>query len=299
MDIYKSYSKKRKNNVILGDSLSILKTIETDSVDHCITDPPYNISGYDDKKKIGWLQSNKYWTDDKNFNKVDEKWDSFTNETYDKFTEAWIKEIFRVVKPNGTIVIFGSHHNIFKISTLLEKENKKILNFVTWYKRNAFPNITHRMLCDSTEFFIWAINNSQKEAKKWVFNYEVLKSLNLNKKCIKCNKTLSGTFKHCPYCGKADLKSIHIQMRNMWDITGTPTSERRHGKHPTQKPIEIIKRIVLGSTMENDTIIDPFAGSGTLPLVAQQNNRNFIAIEKEQEYCDLMVKRLSNPEEVV
>ncbi len=293
-----NYNPKLDNNLILNDCLLIFSSISNHSVDHCITDPPYNISGYDGKKKIGWLKSNNYWTKKKNFTKIDEKWDSFSNKTYEDFTRAWLKEIFRIVKPNGNIIIFGSHHNIFKIASVLEQEEKKILNFITWYKRNAFPNITHRMLCDSTEFVIWAVNNSQKDAKNWVFNYETLKKLNGVKKCDKCKKTLESDFSYCPFCGNPDLKTLNLQMRNMWDIPGTPTIERKHGKHPTQKPLEIIKRFVLGATKENDIIIDPFAGSGTLPLVAHRYKRRYIAIEKEKEYYKLMIKRLEASEQL-
>lgn len=298
MKINTDYNSGLENNLILNDSLLILPKIEARSVDHCITDPPYNISGYDGKKKIGWLKSNGYWTGEKNFNKVDEKWDSFSNKTYENFTQVWLKEIFRIIKPNGNIIIFGSHHNIFKIASILEKEDKKILNFITWYKRNAFPNITHRMLCDSTEFIIWAINNSQKEAKNWTFNYDALKKFNQIKKCDKCKKTLDSNYKYCPFCGNNNLKSINLQMRNMWDILGTPTTERKQGKHPTQKPIEIIERIVIGATKEKDIIVDPFAGSGTLPLVAQKYKRRYVAIEKEKEYYELITKRLQANEQL-
>lgn len=246
-----------------GDCLDILKTIETDSVDSCITDPPYNISGYDDKKKIGWLESNNYWKDDKSFKKIDEKWDSFSDDDYELFTIEWIKEIKRVVKPNGNIAIFGSYHNIFKIGYILERLDLKIINSIVWFKRNAFPNITGRMFCESTEYIIWATNNNKKKATKWVFNYETMKEMNGG-----------------------------IQMRNLFDIPSTPKREKSFGKHPTQKPIEVINRLVLALSNEGDTIIDPFLGSGTTAIVAKDKKRNFIGIEREEEYIDLANKRL-------
>lgn len=298
MKTYTDYHQELENQIILNDCLVTLPKIPGNSIDHCITDPPYNISGYDGKKKIGWLKSNGYWTKEKNYNKVDEKWDSFSNQTYDDFTRNWLKEIFRVVKPNGNIIIFGSIHNLFKIASVLEGENKKILSLVTWYKRNAFPNITHRMLCDSTEFIIWAVNNSQAEAKNWIFNYEELKKVNRVMKCSKCKKTLDQNFIYCPFCGNHSLNGQNLQMRNMWDIVSTPAGEKKQGKHPTQKPLEIIKRTVLGATKEHDLIIDPFAGSGTLPVVAQKYHRRYIAIEKEKPYLKIMTNRLEANEQL-
>lgn len=253
-----------ENIIIMGDAIEILKKIPNASVDHCITDPPYNISGYDHKKEIGWLKSNKHWVSDKKFNKIDEKWDTYSNGDYEKFTKEWLQEIFRIVKPNGNIIVFGSYHNIYKLGYILQNFDRRIINSVVWFKRNAFPNITQRMLCESTEHIIWAVNNTQKKAKNWIFNYNELKKINGGK-----------------------------QMRNMWDIPMTPVSERKLGKHPSQKPIELIERLILASTNENDLIIDPFVGSGTLPVVAKIHGRKFIGIDNNEEYVNLSNKRLS------
>jgi site-specific DNA-methyltransferase (adenine-specific) len=253
-----------ENVIILGDSIDVLKTIKDASVDHCITDPPYNISGYNDKKKIGWLSSNEHWSKDKKFNKINESWDTYCNMDYENFTEDWLKEVFRIVKPNGNIIIFGSYHNIYKIGYLLQKNDKKIINSIVWYKRNAFPNITQRMLCESTEHIIWAVNNTQKRAKNWIFNYNILKEINGGK-----------------------------QMRNMWDIPATPNSERKFGKHPSQKPMSVIERLMLASSNPKDIIIDPFVGSGTLPVVAKMNNRRYIGIDNNKNYIALCNSRLN------
>lgn len=255
---------KMENTIIKGDAIEILKKIPDASVDHCITDPPYNISGYDHKKEIGWLKSNKHWVSDKKFNKIDEKWDTYSNGDYEKFTKEWLQEIFRIVKPNGNIIVFGSYHNIYKLGYILQSFDRRIINSVVWFKRNAFPNITQRMLCESTEHIIWAVNNTQKNAKNWIFNYNELKKINSGK-----------------------------QMRNMWDIPMTPVSERKSGKHPSQKPIELIERLVLAATNENELIIDPFVGSGTLPVVAKKHGRKFIGIDNNEEYVNLSNKRLS------
>lgn len=256
-----------KQTLVLGDSLKILSSLN-EKFDACITDPPYNISGYDHKKEIGWLKSNDFWKGEKNFNKMNEKWDGFTKKDYEKFINTWLKLVCKTVKKNGNIVIFGTYHNIYKIGYLLEKLNKKIMNSIVWYKRNAFPNITQRMFCESTEYMIWAVNNDPSEVKKWTFNYDVMKQMNEGK-----------------------------QMRNVWDITSTPQRERILGKHPTQKPIKIIERLVLGLTNRGDYILDPFMGSGTLPLVCMLNDRRSLGIDNNESYFNLAVKRLRNFEE--
>ena len=253
-----------ENTIIKGEAINCLKKISSTSVDHCITDPPYNISGYDNKKEIGWLKSNKHWVSDKKFNKINEEWDTYSNGDYENFTREWLQEIFRIIKPNGSIIIFGSYHNIYKLGYILQSFDRKIINSVVWFKRNAFPNITQRMLCESTEHIIWAVNNTQKHAKNWIFNYDELKRINGGK-----------------------------QMRNVWDIPMTPISEKKSGKHPSQKPIELIERLVLASTNEGEIIIDPFVGSGTLPVVAKMHGRKFIGIDNNEEFVNLTNKRLS------
>ncbi len=255
---------KFKSKIILGDSLKELKKLKSNSFDHCITDPPYNLSNYSGKKNIGWYKSNPTWRIEKKFNKIDEKWDTFSDDNYFNFTKDWLDEIFRIVKPNGNILIFGTYHNIYKIGYILSKEDKRIVNSIIWYKRNAFPNITLRMFCESTEQIIWSVNNSTKKAKNWIFNYNEMKKLTHNKK----------------------------QMRNMWDIPMTPKNEKKYGRHPSQKPIEIINRLIKGCTNKNDLVIDPFSGSGTIPLVCKINKRGYFGIEKDKKYFNFSLKRL-------
>ncbi|KKS38956.1 MAG: hypothetical protein A3G49_04405 [Candidatus Sungbacteria bacterium RIFCSPLOWO2_12_FULL_41_11] len=255
----------RESSLVFGDAIKILRSLPSHSVDHCITDPPYNISGYDHKKKIGWLQSNEVWTKEKNFSKIDAGWDKFSDDDYLSFTKDWLFEVARVVKPNGNIIVFGSYHNIYQIGTILQNLNRKLINSIIWYKRNAFPNVTQRMLCESTEHIIWAVNETKKNAKNWIFNYKKLKEINGG-----------------------------IQMRNMWDIPSTSISEKRHGKHPSQKPVELINRLVVGTSNKGDIIIDPFMGSGTLPVVAQMTGRKFIGIDNNKHYCKLALKRIND-----
>ena len=253
------------NKIIKGNCIDILKTIESNSVDCCITDPPYNISGLGRKEKIGWLKSNKYWSEEKKIELLNEDWDNFSKSDYEQFTISWILEIKRILKPNGNIAIFGSYHNIYSIGFILKKLDLKIINSIIWYKRNAFPNITGRMFCESTEQIVWATNNNDKNAKNWTFNYDVMKERNGGK-----------------------------QMRNMFDIPNTKTSEKKSGKHPTQKPIAVIENLVIALSNADDVIIDPFLGSGTTAVVAKQNMRKFIGIEIEEKHVKLAKERLRN-----
>ncbi len=282
---------KKDFNIVCNDAIKVLSQLPDGSVDHCITDPPYSISHYDGKKNIGWLNSNSYWKEEKSFSKIDEKWDKFSGSDYETFSEAWLSEIFRVVKPGGNILIFGSYHNIYKIGYLLQKADKKILNSIVWYKRNAFPNITQRMLCESTEYVIWAVNSPSQKAKNWTFNYQELKEVS-SKICKNCQVILNVEYVYCPFCSKSNFEIRSIQMRNMWDLISTPRSEKNFGKHPSQKPKSVIERLIKGFTKKGDLVIDPFMGSGTVPLVAMEMGRKFIGIDSSKEYCNLAYKRV-------
>jgi len=255
-----------RSALVLGDALEFLRTLPDHSVSHCITDPPYNISGTESRREIGWYKSNPTWREDRGFAKISEDWDKFSQSDYLEFTYLWLTEVTRVVVPNGNILVFGTYHNIYKVGYVLEQLDRKIVNSIIWYKRNAFPNITQRMFCESTEQIIWAVNNVAKKAKNWVFNYEEMKQLTANGK----------------------------QMRNMWDIPMTPTSEKSSGKHPSQKPLAVMDRLVLGCTNPGDLILDPFGGSGTTAVSAQRHLRNFLIVERDPDYCDIAKKRIQS-----
>ena len=255
------------NKLTLSESLKFLQKIPTNSVDVCITDPPYNISGYDHKKEIGWLKSNKYWTETKKFEKINADWDKYSNSDYQNFMFAILAEISRVVKTNGNIAIFGTYHNIYKLGMIIENLDLKIQNSIIWYKRNAFPNLTQRMFCESTEQIIWAVNNSHKDAKNWTFNYDIMKEKNDGK-----------------------------QMRNMWDIPMTPSNQRKFGKHPSQKNELVTDRLILSLSNKEDIVLDPFIGSGTTAVSAKKFQRNFIGCDNNKEYLKIARKRVKATE---
>ena len=189
------------------------------------------------------------------------KWDEKISikEKHD-FNKKWIRECKKALKDDGTIWISGTMHNIYSIGMALEEEGFKIINNITWKKLNPPPNISCRAFVHSTETILWAKKDISKAKHK--FNYDVMKKLNNNK-----------------------------QMKDVWETSLTKPSEKKCGKHPTQKPIELLEKIILASTFENDLILDPFNGSGTTGIVANRLNRKYIGIEKEKEYLDLTIKR--------
>lgn len=149
------------------------------------------------------------------------------------------------------------------------------------------------MFCESTEYMVWAVNNNVKNAKNWTFNYDELKELNI-KKCKNCNIELNYSYRFCPYCSKDNFEIVKRQMRNMWDVPMTPKSEKKLGNHPSQKPVSIIKRLIVGCSNKGDIIIDPFTGSGTIPAVARLYERRFIAIDNNENFCRIGRDRINS-----
>ena len=183
-----------------------------------------------------------------------------------KFNKKWIKECYRILKDNGTIWISGTLHNIYSIGMALEEEGFKIINNITWQKTNPPPNLACKTFTHSTETILWA----RKDLKniKYIFNYTLMKEINNNK-----------------------------QMKDVWTTSLTKPSEKKCGKHPTQKPLEILDRIILASTKEKDLILDPFCGSSTTGISAVRLNRRYIGIDNEKEYIELSIRRYKKMKE--
>ena len=249
-----------KHRIVFGDALKVLKSIPDGSVDLVFADPPYNMSK---KQGLGWKYS-KHIT-------MQEEWDMFSKDDFFKFNKEWIAECLRVLKQGGSLWVSGSFHNIYQIGFILQQFHPeiKINNSIVWYKPNAQPNITCRFFTESTEHLIWASKNGQ--GKKWKFNYK------FTKEAIEDQINPKGK-----------------QTRNVWSIPLTPKKEKWAGPHPTQKPIELLRRIILSCTNEGDTVLDPFVGSGTTSVVANSYKRNSIGIELNDKYKDIIKKRLQN-----
>jgi len=191
------------------------------------------------------------------------KWDvSQGIEENHKFNLAWLSECQQVLTKNGVIWVSGTAHVIFSIGFAMQQLRFKILNDIIWFKPNASPNLSCRYFTHSTETVIWAAKNRKS---KHTFNYELMKQLSNGK-----------------------------QMRNMWEITPPQRKEKAHGKHPTQKPLKLLERILLASTNEGDTVLDPFNGSGSTGVAALRLGRKYLGIEISEEYLELTIKRLED-----
>lgn len=182
-----------------------------------------------------------------------------TQEEMRDFNMGWLRLCRDKLKDNGTIWISGTYHNIFSVANCLADLGYKILNVITWQKTNPPVNISCRFFTYSTEFIIWA-RKCQKVPH--TYNYELMKQLNDNK-----------------------------QMTDVWRLPAIGRWEKSCGKHPTQKPLSLLTRIILASTNENYWILDPFAGSSTTGIAANLCGRKFAGIEQEEEFCKMSVAR--------
>ncbi|NLO19671.1 MAG: site-specific DNA-methyltransferase [Ignavibacteria bacterium] len=244
-----------------SNSLDLLPQLPDNCIDMIFADPPYMLSNDGVTCYAGKMVS---------VNKGD--WDKSSGFDSDfNFHQRWISECKRILKPEGTIWISGTYHSIYICGFILQKEAFHILNDITWYKPNAAPNLSRTVFAASHENLIWARKDKNS---RHVFNYELMKSGSFNEDIFKNEKK---------------------QMRSVWAINSPKPSEKIFGKHPTQKPLDLLKRIIISSTKEKSIILDPFSGGGTTGIAAQEiGNRAYIGIEIEQEYIDLTVKRLKH-----
>ena len=177
-----------------------------------------------------------------------------------EFNRAWISRCQQLLRPHGTIWVSGTHHVIHSIGFAMQQCGMKILNDISWEKPNPPPNLSCRYFTHSTETIIWAAKN---EKSKHIFNYNDMRTENVGK-----------------------------QMKTVWTISAPRKPEKKYGKHPTQKPLQLIERIILSSTREGDLVFDPFSGSSTTGVVAVSCNRKFVGCELELEYVSISTCRL-------
>ena len=179
-----------------------------------------------------------------------------------EFNSAWLSRCQRVLKPNGTIWVSGTHHVIHSVGFAMQQLGMKILNDITWEKPNPPPNLSCRYFTHSGETLIWAAKN---KGARHTFNYELMKSFNSGK-----------------------------QMKSIWRMTSPKNDEKTFGKHPTQKPVALLERVLLSASKERDTVFDPFAGSSTTGVAAIRTNRQFVGCELEDEFIRLSQQRLAS-----
>ena len=195
------------------------------------------------------------------------KWDKSEGFEYiNDFNRKWLTLARDKMKDNATIWISGTYHNIFSIGQILQELDFKILNVITWEKNNPPPNFSCRFFTHSTELIIWA---RKKEKVPHYYNYELMKQLNGDK-----------------------------QMKDVWKLPAIAPWEKSCNKHPTQKPLAVLTRLILASTKPNAWILDPFAGSSTTGIAANLLNRRYLGIEQEQEFLEISKNRkleIENP----
>ncbi|MDA0998242.1 MAG: site-specific DNA-methyltransferase [Proteobacteria bacterium] len=253
--------KNWENRILSGDCVEIMNGLPESSVDMVFADPPYNLQLSGELTRPG----NQSRVDG-----VDDAWDRFADfAEYDVFSRAWLAAARRVLKPNGTLWVIGSYHNIFRVGTTLQDLGYWILNDVVWRKSNPMPNFRGRRFTNAHETLIWCARGKES---RYRFNYDAMKTLNDD-----------------------------LQMRSDWLIPICAGPERLKDDagrkaHPTQKPEALLHRVIMAATEIGDTVLDPFMGSGTTGAVAKKLGRSFIGIEREEMYVDIAKERIATTE---
>ena len=249
-------SKLPLDQVIVGDCIAEMDRLPPGQVDVVFADPPYNLQ----------LEGELHRPNNSKVDAVDDDWDRFDSfESYDDFSRAWLTAARRALKPNGTLWVIGSYHNIYRVGAILQDLGFWVLNDVVWRKTNPMPNFRGKRFTNAHETLLWCAPG--RDAKGYTFNYEAMKALNDD-----------------------------VQMRSDWLIPICSGAERlrRDGEkaHPTQKPEALLHRILLASTNRGDVVLDPFFGSGTTGAVARRFGRRFIGIEREAGYAEIARARI-------
>lgn len=244
------------DRILRDDCVAAMRALPDACVDMVFADPPYNLQ----------LGGDLFRPEGGRVDAVDNDWDKFdSNAAYDAFSRAWLAEARRILKPNGTLWVIGSYHNIFRVGSTLQDEGFWILNDIIWRKANPMPNFKGTRFTNAHETLIWA---SKSESARYTFNYRAMKTLN-----------------------------DELQMRSDWSfpICGGQERIRKNGTkaHPTQKPEALLYRILLACTKPGDVVLDPFFGTGTTGAVAKRLQRHFIGIEREQDYVDVAEERIA------
>lgn len=243
------------NRILEEDCVAAMARLPAGSVDMIFADPPYNLQ----------LGGELFRPEGGRVDAVDDDWDKFeTFAAYDAFTRAWLKEARRILKPDGTLWVIGSYHNIFRVGAALQDEGFWILNDIIWRKTNPMPNFRGTRFTNAHETMIWA---SRGEDSRYTFNYRAMKALN-----------------------------DELQMRSDWLLPicsgGERVKEAGAKAHPTQKPEALLYRILLACTRPGDVVLDPFFGTGTTGAVARRLGRQWIGIERERRYVRVARERI-------
>ena len=250
------------NKIIHGNCVNEMKNIPDNSVDLIFADPPYYLQ-LPKGRKLRRADGSEVLP-------VNDEWDKFESyEEYDTFTENWLKECQRILKPTGTIWVTGMYHNIFRVGKIMQDIGLWFLNDVIWVKIDAMPNFKGRRFTNNHETIIWAVKN--KSCKNYTFNNGFIKKMNGGKQM----KDTDWVFKICK--GTERLK----------DKNGVKA-------HPTQKPLKLVQQVLLASSNKGDIVFDPFMGTGTTAVVAEALGRKWFGIERDKKYVELATKRIED-----
>jgi modification methylase len=249
------------DSILKGDCVTELEKLPAGSIDLIFADPPYNLQ----------LEGRLTRPDQSEVDAVDDDWDKFASfAAYDDFTRAWLLACRRVLKPNGTLWVIGSYHNIFRVGAVLQDLGFWVLNDIVWRKTNPMPNFRGRRFANAHETLIWASRDA--DSKGYTFNYNALKAANDD-----------------------------LQMRSDWLLpicTGHERLKEGTGRklHPTQKPEALLHRVLLASSRPGDVVLDPFFGTGTTGAVARRLGRHFVGVERQDDYIAAATARIAKVE---
>jgi modification methylase len=249
------------DRILTGDCIDAMCGLPEASVDLVFADPPYNLQ----------LEGGLTRPDQSEVDAVDDDWDKFASfADYDRFTRDWLAAARRAMKPEATIFVIGSYHNIFRVGAIMQDLGFWILNDIVWRKANPMPNFRGRRFTNAHETMIWASKSAG--VKSYTFNYDALKAGNEDR-----------------------------QMRSDWFFpicTGAERLKDEAGRktHPTQKPEALLARIVMSASKPGDVVLDPFFGSGTTGAVAKKLGRHFIGCERDPDYIAAATARIAAAE---
>jgi len=259
-----TFYKNDRATLFEGNCLDVIPTLPERSVDMIFADPPYNLSNGGITCHAGRMVS---------VNKGE--WDKSNGIEQDhEFTINWLTACRQVLKDDGTIWVSGTMHKIYSIGFALQQLGYKLMNEICWFKPNAAPNLSCRYFTHSHETILWA---AKSEKSKHKFDYQLMKQI----------------------AGGKQMRSLWMDIdvedepQDIWSIPTPSGAEKKFGKHPTQKPLALIERIILSSTNLGDAVLDPFTGSSTTGVAAIRHGRRFIGIDTNTEYLELSVKRLN------
>ena len=243
------------DTILMDDCIAAMRGLPANSIDMIFADPPYNLQLGGDLNR----------PDGSHVDAVTDAWDKFDSfAAYDAFTREWLAEARRILKPDGSLWVIGSYHNIFRVGAAVQDLGFWILNDIVWRKANPMPNFKGTRFTNAHETLIWA---SMGEKSRYHFNYRAMKTLN-----------------------------DEIQMRSDWEFPICAGPERLkkdgHKVHPTQKPEALLYRILLACTEKGDVVLDPFFGTGTTGAVAKRLQRHWIGIDREGVYVDAAMERI-------